>query len=145
MVDPYDLACPAGHPLTALRSVTWADLKPYPLVFSGNVNSGNRRLLDAVLKKLDWEAGRIVQVEHLSTALGLVDAGLGITVVPRSALTPDLRQRLSIKALAGPRVSRTIGVLRRRGVSLSPAARQFLLALRRSAPLNVDRLYAASS
>lgn len=144
MVDPYDLACPKDHPLAALAAVTWADLKTHPLIVSGNgTNSGNRRVLDAVLKQLDWEPGRLVQIEHLSTALGLVEAGLGITVVPRSALTPDLRQRLAIKPLGEPQVSRTIGVLRRRGRTLTPAARAFRLTLRRIAPLDVDKLQAA--
>jgi DNA-binding transcriptional LysR family regulator len=144
MVDPYDLACPKNHPLAALARVTWADLKTHSLIVSGSgSNSGNRRVLDAVLKQLDWEPGRLVQIEHLSTALGLVEAGLGITVVPRSALTPELRQRLAIQPLGEPLVSRTIGVLRLRGSTLSPAARQFRLALRRMAPLDVDRLQAA--
>jgi DNA-binding transcriptional LysR family regulator len=144
MVDPYDLACPRNHPLATCDGITWADLKTHPLIVSGSgSNSGNRRVLDAVLKQLDWEPGRLVQIEHLSTALGLVEAGLGITVVPRSALTPDLRQRLAIKALGEPQVSRTISVLRHRGLTLSPAAKQFRLALRRMAPLDVDRLQAA--
>ena len=141
MVDPYDLACPKNHPLAALDVVTWSDLKTHPLIVSGNgTNSSNRRVLDKVLKQLDWEPGRLVQIEHLSTALGLIEAGLGITVVPRSALTPDLRQRLAIRPLNEPRVSRTIGVLRHRGHALSPAAKQFRLALRRMAPLDVDKL-----
>jgi DNA-binding transcriptional LysR family regulator len=141
MVDPYDLACPKNHPLAARRTVTWADLEAHPLIVSGNGrSSGNRRVLDATLKQLEWQPGRLVQIEHLSTALGLVEAGLGITVVPRSALTPELRQRLAIRPLGAPQVSRTIGVLRRRGRTLAPAARHFRLMLRRMAPLDVDRL-----
>jgi hypothetical protein len=37
-------------------------------------------------------------------------------------------------------VTRIIGVLRRRGVTLSAAAKQFRLTLRRMAPLDVDHL-----
>jgi DNA-binding transcriptional LysR family regulator len=140
MVDPYDLACPRDHPLAAMRSVTWADLERHALIISGNGRtSGNRQVLDGVLKTLDRDPGRLVQIEHLSTALGLVQAGLGITVVPRSALTAELRERLAIRPLTAPLVTRTIGVIRRRGGELSPAARAFRLALRRLAPLDVDR------
>lgn len=140
MVDPYDLACPLGHPLAALQTATWADLKTHALIVSGNGrSSGNRQVLDGVLRSLDWEPGRLVQIEHLSTALGLVEAGLGITVVPRSALTPELRQRLAIRPLTAPLVTRTIGVIRRRGMPLSAEARHFRLTLRRLAPLDVNR------
>jgi DNA-binding transcriptional LysR family regulator len=137
LVDPYDLACPKEHPLAALPEVSWADLKRHALIVSGNGRtSGNRQVLDGVLSALDWEPGRLVQIEHLSTALGLVEAGLGITVVPRSALTPELRERLAIRPLNEPRVTRTIGVIRRRAGPLTAAAKNFRLTLRRLAPLD---------
>lgn len=139
MVDPYDLACPPGHPLAGRQSVRWADLRDQPLIVSGSGReSGNRKVLDDALSGLTWAPTRLVEIEHLSTALGLVEAGLGITVVPRSALTTELRRQLAIRPLVEPVVTRRLGVLRRRGRALTPAARRFRLALRRMAPIATD-------
>ena len=139
MVDPYDLACPLGHALARRARVRWADLREQPLIVSGSGrHSGNRKVLDDALAGLAWAPTRLVEIEHLSTALGLVEAGLGITVVPRSALTPELCRQLAIRPLEAPVVSRTLGVLRRRGRTLPPAARQFRLALRRQAPIAIE-------
>jgi DNA-binding transcriptional LysR family regulator len=139
MVDPYDLACPLDHTLARGARVRWADLREQPLIVSGSGrHSGNRKVLDDALVGLAWAPTRLVEIEHLSTALGLVEAGLGITIVPRSALTPELRQRLAIRPLEAPVVTRTLGVLRRRGRTLTPAARQFRLVLRRMAPIVLD-------
>jgi hypothetical protein len=41
-------------------------------------------------------------------------------------------------------VTRTFGVLRRRGRTLTPAARHFRLTLRHMAPVDVDRLQGAA-
>ncbi len=135
LVDPYELACPQGHPLATRQSVTWADLQPHALIMSGDPrSSGNRQVLDSALQQVRREPGSVVQVEHLSTSMGLVEEGLGITVVPRSAITAEQRRRLVIKPLTGPSVTRSIGVLRHRSRTLSAAARHFRQTVRRLGP-----------
>ena len=83
--DPYVLACHRGHPLAAKPQVTWHDLAGHPLIRIGRANSGNRALLDDALAKarveLDWR----YEVNNLTTSLGLVEASLGASVVPRLA------------------------------------------------------------
>ena len=141
LVDPYELACPRGHPLAARKAVTWADLKPHALIMSGDPrSSGNRQVLDHALRQVLREPGSVVQVEHLSTSMGLVEEGLGITVVPRSAITAEQRRTLVIKPLTGPLVTRTIGVLRHRSRTLSAAARHFRQTVRRLAPQELAAL-----
>ena len=77
----------------------------------------------------------LVEIDHLTSSLGLVEAGLGISVVPLSALpdTPD--PRLAICALGGPQVTRTLGLLRRRAIPLGAVAQQFRRTVRQLAPL----------
>ncbi|MGS0467649.1 LysR substrate-binding domain-containing protein [Cobetia marina] len=48
-------------------------------------------------------------------------AGLGGTTLPRLAF-PQEDERLRFIELAEPRVSREVGLIRRKGASLSPAA-----------------------
>lgn len=59
MVDPYDLACPPGHPLAERPSVRWVDLRDQPLIVSGSGReSGNRKVLDDALSGLTWAPTR---------------------------------------------------------------------------------------
>ncbi|EJL94390.1 transcriptional regulator [Herbaspirillum sp. CF444] len=133
VTDPYCLVCPTDHPLAQLGTVQWADLKPYQLIISGS-GSGNRIILDKALHNVNWQPERPVEIEHLTTSLGLVEAGLGISVVPQSALPDEPRSRIAIRPLVHPTVARTIGLVRRRGVTLTPVAQHFLRTVRRMAP-----------
>ena len=63
---------------------------------------------------------------HLSTSLGLVEAGLGISVLPKLATPQGEHPIIVTRPIGNPQVSRTIGVVRRRGRQLSPAAQRFL-------------------
>ncbi|WP_345816460.1 LysR family transcriptional regulator [Paraburkholderia sp. PREW-6R] len=135
LVDPYVLACPVDHPLAASEHVTWPELRPWPLIVSGTT-SGNRRMLDAALRDIDWRPDRLIEIEHLTTSLGLVEAGLGISIIPRCAAPRDTHARIAIRPLVNPTVARTIGLIRRRDAALSSIARDFRLALRRMAPFD---------
>jgi DNA-binding transcriptional LysR family regulator len=140
LVDPYVLACPVDHPLAASEHVTWPELRPWPLIVSGT-SSGNRRMLDAALRDIDWRPDRLIEIEHLTTSLGLVEAGLGISIIPRCAAPRDAHARIAIRPLVDPTVARTIGLIRRRDAALSPVARDFRLALRRMAPFDSSILH----
>ncbi|MFM0220880.1 LysR family transcriptional regulator [Paraburkholderia dipogonis] len=140
LVDPYVLACPSDHPLAASEHVTWPELRPWPLIVSGT-SSGNRRMLDAALRDIDWRPDRLIEIEHLTTSLGLVEAGLGISIIPRCAAPRDAHARIAIRPLVDPTVARTIGLIRRRDAALSSVARDFRLALRRMAPFDPSILH----
>ncbi|WP_026873323.1 LysR family transcriptional regulator [Inquilinus limosus] len=122
--DPFVLACRRDHDLAGHETVTWADLAPYRLITVGR-SSGNRMIIDAALGKagqrLDW----FYEVMHLSTSLGLVEAGLGISVLPRLATPAEDHPLLVRRPIVGPEIHRTIGIIRRRGSQLAPAAQKF--------------------
>jgi DNA-binding transcriptional LysR family regulator len=134
LTEPFLLACPVDHPLAERGHVDWSDLKPYRLIVS-EPGSGNRAVLEQALRKWRWQRDHLVEIDHLTSSLGLVEAGLGISVVPLSALpdTPD--PRLAVRALSGPQVTRTLGLLRRRAIPLGAVAQQFRRAVRQLAPL----------
>ncbi len=134
MDDPFVVACTLDHPLARRRRVTWAELAAYDYVSLAQ-GSGNRFLLDQALARVDHKPDWFCEVRHVPALVSLVEAGLGIGVVPRLALPP--RGRLAHVPLAEPALSRTIGIIRRRGQPLRPAAEQFqqrLLALKAGTP-----------
>ena len=61
----------------------------------------------------------------LSTSLGFVETGLGISVLPRLATPRNGHPIIATRPLRSPALSRTIGI-KRRNFSLSPPAQQFV-------------------
>lgn len=126
--DPFVLACTRDHPLAKRRRVAWAELAQHDYVSLAQ-GSGNRFLLDQALAQVPRKPEWFCEVRHVPALVSLVEAGIGVGVVPRLAMPPS--ERLASVALDEPMVSRTIGVIRRRGRPLRPAAelfRQLLLA-----------------
>jgi DNA-binding transcriptional LysR family regulator len=133
MEDPYELVCRRTDPIAKLRNVTWKDLAGYSLVRIGRANSGNRALLDRALQKANINLEWAYEVYNLDTVLRLVEAGLGISVMPRTAITTSQQSTLVAKSLGSPSVRRTICLVERRNGRLSPPAqflRDMLLAAR---------------
>lgn len=119
--DPYGLVCRADDPLAELVDPAWGDLAGLRLV-TVHPGSGNRTALDAGLARAGIELRWFYEVTRLTSALALVQAGLGPSVLPRLACEgPDARDLLW-RPLRGATVTRTIGVLRRGSATLSPAA-----------------------
>ncbi len=67
----------------------------------------------------------MLEVEHLSTVTGLVQAGIGIALVPAMTLFHFDRPGLIIKPLAGKVPARRLFLVRKKGRSLSVAAQAF--------------------
>jgi DNA-binding transcriptional LysR family regulator len=122
--DPFVLACRRDHPLADRAEVAWRDLAPYRFITVGRM-SGNRLILDLGLAGLECRPRWFYEVQHLSTSLGLVEAGLGVAALPRLAMPPEGHAVLVSRPLLDPVLTRTMGVIRRRTAVLSPAARQF--------------------
>ena len=131
--EPFVLACRRDHPLAKRSEVAWRELSDYRLIGVGRL-SGNRVLLDHGLAHLDWRPSWFYEVQHLSTSLGMVEAGLGIAALPSLAMPAEDHPILVSRPLVDPVISRTLGLVRRRGSSLSPAAEQFVETLLRQWP-----------
>jgi DNA-binding transcriptional LysR family regulator len=134
--DRFVAACPREHPLARKRQATWSDLARYDYI-SASRSSGNRLLLDQALAGLPGRPQSIYETQHVTTMLGLVEAGLGVAAVPSLAMPARDHPLLVSVPLADPVVTRRVGLIRRRGRSLSPAAQQLydlLLEMRPKPP-----------
>jgi DNA-binding transcriptional LysR family regulator len=132
VTDPYCLALPPGHPLTRKREVKWRELKQQRLITAGQ-QSGNMRLLEQALRGVDWRPETTYEIDHLTTSVGMVTAGLGIAVLPRSSLPPAGSPAVETRPLVEPAVSRALGIYRRRGHKLPRIGQQLLMTVRRTA------------
>lgn len=119
--ERFVVACRKDHPLARKRKVSWTELGPYDFMTVSR-SSGNRMLMDLALAGTNVRPQSVYEAQHVTTLLGLVEAGLGVAVVPSLALPAKDHPVLASIPLEGPVVSRTIGLIRRKGRSLTPAA-----------------------
>ena len=126
--DPYGLVCRRDDPLATMPDPSWSDLSGRRLV-TVHMGSGNRTALEAGLARAGVELRWFYEVTRLTSALALVQAGLGPSVLPQLACQgPDARD-LVWRPLKGAEVTRTIGVLRRSSAPLSPTASRLMALL----------------
>ncbi|ROR21421.1 DNA-binding transcriptional LysR family regulator [Comamonas sp. BIGb0124] len=119
--EAFVLACPSHHLLGKRKSVAWRELTEHHYIALAQ-GSGNRFLIDQALAHSPSRPRWFCEVNHVPALVSLVAAGLGIGVVPRMALPPEGHEGLSAVPLVEPQVSRTLGLISRRGRPLRPAA-----------------------
>jgi DNA-binding transcriptional LysR family regulator len=121
--ERFVAACRRDHPLAKHRRVSWAQLADHDFISVGR-SSGNRLLLDQALAGLAQRPQSMYETQHVTTLLGLVEAGLGVAAVPSMAMPGRDHPLLVSVPLVDPVVTRKVGLIRRRGRGLSPAAQQ---------------------
>jgi len=119
--ERFVVACHREHELASRPHVTWAELCSYDYM-TIDKSSGNRQLLDQALTTLPHRPQWLYEASHSQTLLGLVEAALGVAVVPELAMPHYEHPTLASVPLIDPVVTRTLGLIRKRGKSLSPAA-----------------------
>jgi DNA-binding transcriptional LysR family regulator len=122
--DTLVLACSAGHPLAARRQVAWRELAGHPFIALTRDNSVGQ-LINESLGGAGVDVQPAYEVAHLWTVVGMVDAGLGVAVLPSYANQLAHLYDIRIIRLVEPSVRRETSFLTRRDRRLSPAAQGF--------------------
>jgi DNA-binding transcriptional LysR family regulator len=108
------------------KDISWKDLQNEQLITLSE-GSGIRALVDKALQTSGVKVKPAFEVEHITTALALAVAGLGVTVLPSYAA---MQSTLCVQRLREPDVRRDICVITLRENSSSPAAQAFIALLR---------------
>jgi DNA-binding transcriptional LysR family regulator len=109
------------HALAKLAKPSWKALARFPFVAMSR-DSSVRRLTDQAFAQNAIAASPVLEAKYMSTAIGMVAQGLGVAALPSSARLMVEQGGLRHARLVEPVMRRQIGVLSRRGRSLSPAA-----------------------
>lgn len=130
--EPFCLVCPPDHALaTGDDAVPWTALSDWPLVLLDQA-SGSRRLIDDALARHAPAARVAQQLGHPTTVLRMVEAGIGVAVLPALALHGTPPGAWAVRALV-PQVERDLMLVHRRQRSLSPLAADAWARIRRVA------------
>lgn len=120
--EEYRLAVREDHPLARAESVNWESIAGERLI-SVAKSSGNRTLMDNALGRLERRPVVFHEATHVAGALGLVEAGLGVAAIPGLALPAGRLPGVRSIRLCNPTISRTLGLISKKGLRLQPAAR----------------------
>ena len=121
-IEDYVVVFPKGDPLEKKRKIKLSEIKnrDFISVWKG---SGSRIYFENALalqkEDMDWT----YEVRHIPSALNMVEQGLGITLAPKLAVSRDYTS-LSYRPLIDPKVTRTMGLIKRSGKELSHDAQK---------------------
>ena len=118
--EPFFLLCHREHPFAAQDYVPWQALQGAKLVLQ-DYASGSRPLIDAALAHFSIDANIVQEIGHPATLFPMVEAGIGISVLPALALPLPQGSHLQVKRLT-PGDERPLMLARRQIRSLSTAA-----------------------
>jgi DNA-binding transcriptional LysR family regulator len=128
--DPYAFVCHRTHPLARKKRITWQNLQGHPLICIGRASdSGNRVLFDDVLAKTKLRLNWLYEVYNYTTALRLIESGVGASVMPRLGAPKNRSSPVTTISIGPTELTRSIGIIERRKGRLSPAAKYLKDAL----------------
>jgi LysR family carnitine catabolism transcriptional activator len=122
--ERFCLVLPRRHKLSRRASVRFSEVADEPLV-SMPVDSGLRRTIDALAQAEGITLSYAIITSQITSLFDFVAHGLGVSIVPLSALPPASERRLATCTLR-PAVIRRVGILRLANRPLSAAAAGFL-------------------
>ena len=107
------------------------DLAPYPFIHLSRTSSV-RQYLEAARNPVQMST--LMEVDQLATVMGMVRAGVGISVVPALALFHFRQPGVVTRPLAWPGLTRKLYLVRRRDRGFSLAAESLHAAMLRRPP-----------
>jgi len=119
---------PASHPLARAKDIRLRDLSAQPLILTGR-DSSVRQIVERAFEQQGLRLHIAQEATYMTTAIGMARAGLGVAILPRSAVTSGTDRDLRPIPIHASGFTREIAVLRRTGRSFSPAAQTLVDAL----------------
>ncbi|SFN13240.1 DNA-binding transcriptional regulator, LysR family [Izhakiella capsodis] len=131
--EPFLLLCRKDDELADLPVVPWSALNQRLLVLQ-DYASGSRMLIDCALQQQQVETEIVQEIGHPATLYPMVEAGIGISILPALALPLPEGKPLLVRRLV-PEINRSLMLIRRKNRSLTPAAEAIWQEARRQAGL----------
>ncbi len=110
--EDFVLALPSGHPLSGKRAVSPAALAQLPLLLLDEGHCLRDQALDVCRAAGVRAELADTRAASLATAVQCVTGGLGVTLIPQSAVPVEAaRSRLGLAEFAPPRPGRRVGLV----------------------------------
>lgn len=127
LADPLDVALPVGHPLAGAPALRLADLAADRWIFGG---SGPwSEITTAACEAAGFVPEQAHSAAGWTAILALVEAGMGIALVPRMASREQRREGVVMRVLEADQPRRHVVAAVRHGAESGPAVARVLKAL----------------
>ncbi|MFF7255066.1 LysR family transcriptional regulator [Streptomyces microflavus] len=127
LADPLDVALPIGHPLADAPALRLADLAADRWIFGG---SGPwSEITTAACEAAGFVPEQAHSAAGWTAILALVEAGMGVALVPRMASREQRREGVVMRVLEADRPRRHVVAAVRHGAETGPAVARVLKAL----------------
>jgi len=123
--DRLCLVFPAGHPIARRRRITMDDVVALPLVLTDAATS-IRALVDAAFAARGRRPEIACESTYMMTAVAMVRAGLGVTILPGSAREVHAEAGVRSRPIDDDAFVRPIALVKKRGRTLSVACLGFV-------------------
>lgn len=130
--------CPAQSQCARSSRLAWKDL-PAGQLIAMTRDSRIRFLVDQAYQSIGQTVRPAYEVSHMTTAIMMVEAGLGVAVLPAYVWGFARAFNVVSKLLSEPEVRREVAIIEASGRSLSPAAEAFLTYLGKRAHAALPR------
>ncbi len=125
--DRLCLVYPARHPIGRRRSIRARDIVDLPLVLTDPATSV-RAVVDAAFQALGRLPTVACEATYMMTAVAMVRAGLGVTILPASAREIRAERGLQARPIDDPAFARRVSLVKKKNRTLSPATTAFVEA-----------------
>lgn len=133
LAEPFLLLCRQDDELAQAQEIRWQMLNGRTMVLQ-DYASGSRVLIDEALRQQQVKAEIVQEIGHPTTLYPMVEAGIGISILPALALPLPAGRPLMVRRLL-PEINRTLMLIRRKNRSLTPAAEVIWQEVRQQAAL----------
>jgi DNA-binding transcriptional LysR family regulator len=123
LTDQLCAVFPTGHSLDGRSEPTLQNVVAWPLILTARGTSV-RTLVDRAIEREALDICLSCEASYMTTAMGMVRAGLGVSILPASAAQTAC-EGIRMLPIGTPGFTREIGIIRKKGRSLSPAAASF--------------------
>ena len=112
-----------GHPIEKVAELP-PRLAQYPLVMM-DVRTSVRAVTDFALSKAKLMPAPVSEATYMMTAIGMVRAGIGITILPASARDIATESSLRVKRISDRNFWRPVALVKKKGRTLPPLSQAF--------------------
>jgi DNA-binding transcriptional LysR family regulator len=130
-VDRLVAVCPREHALARKRRIGLSDLASFPLVLTAPGTSV-RAVVDAALSEARKPLEIACEPMYMMTAVAMVRAGLGVTILPETAREVRAEPGLVVRRIDHAAFVRPIAIVRKRGRTLPAITEHFVELMQRS-------------
>jgi len=120
--DSFMAVLPPDHPMCALEKFPLKSLEEVPFILAGE---GLRYDVGRMLKKAGVVPNTRLSAENDLVTMSLVEAGLGVSILPELVLSNKGSRNICVKEL-DTGFSRTVGIALKSGKSTHPATKMFV-------------------